>query len=453
MGSRVAAMALAAALVAAACSDDSSDETVASTTTAPTTTAAVPTTTEPPAENGTGVTDDAIRLGFIGIDFDVLREAGLVDINWGDYELVVETFVDELNARGGINGRLIEAHIEQISPVDAAGADEVCLRFTEDIEVFAVIGAFTGPTASANPCFTTDGDTILVGGSATPEERAKATAPWITTTAGVERHLPAAVRLLHDAGWIGDRVGVAWDQTEQSEADLYILPALADVGVTPVNTFVQGTEGGDAVEGQSEWQVISERVALDEIDTMILTEVTGIFGLQQLLANGYDGQLLVVDTLGNTGAIGAAEIVPLDQLGGIIGTGFLDTPETWQQEASLACIDLFETGQPDITVVPSDEVAEGEPSWGVNIGGVCNGLRIFEQAATAAGPTLNHDTFLDGIHQIGEFEIMGRGTGFLGEGRYDAANEIRIVEFDTEDLPDGGSKPAGPMTPIDEILG
>lgn len=79
-------------------------------------------------------------------------------------------------------------------------------------------------------------------------------------------------------------------------------------------------------------------------------------------------------------------------------------------------------------------------------------MRIFEQAAAAAGDVLNHATFLSGVHEIGAFEIMGRGNGFLGEGRYDAANEIRLVAFDNEDLPAGGLEPIGPMTPIDDIL-
>lgn len=457
MRTRLAA-ALILALLATSCGDDADPDATDSTTTTaaadadgPTSTSSTSTTAPP--TNGAGVTDDAIQLGFLGIDFDTLRNLGLVDINRGDFPVVVDAFVDDLNDRGGINGRLVEAHVELVSPVDLQRADEVCLRLTEDVEVFAVIGSFVGPTSSANPCFPTQHDTLLVGGSPTPGERAEATAPWISTIVGTERHLPAAIRLMHQAGLFGERVGVAWDQTEQVEADDYYLPVLAELGITPVETFVQGTEGGDAIAGQSEWQVISQRIEQERIDTMVLTEVTGIFGLQQLVDNGFDGQLLVVDTIGSVGSLGTADIVPLEDLAGVIGTGFLDSPEAWDQEITQHCIGIFETANPEITVIRTDLVEEGEPNWGQNIGALCNQFRLFEAAATAAGDVLNHDTFLDGLHRIGDFELVGQGTGFLGEGRHDAGNAIRLTEFDTEDLPNGGGKPYGPMTSVDEILG
>jgi hypothetical protein len=455
---------LAIALVAAACSDDGSSTTTDTPGSTPTsaatsTSASVseeepPTTTTAPAvltASAPGVTESEIHLGFLAIDFDTLRELGLVDIDRGDFQVVVDAFVDDLNGRGGINGRSVVAHVESVSPVDLVAADAGCLRLTEDLSVFAVIGGYVGPTSTANACFTRDHDTTMIGGAPTPEERAEATAPWISTVIGPARHLEAALRLMADADLFGDRVGVAWDETEQEEAESFVLPTLDDLGIEVAESFVQGTSGGDAVAGAIEWQRFSEVIDTEGIDTMVMMEVTANFGLQQLISNGYEGRLLVVDTISITGSIGSGSTVELAELEGIIGTGWLDSPEAWEQDITQHCIDVFEAANPDITVLRSDLVPDGEPNWNVSIGTLCNQFRIFEMAATNAGADLTEESFLEGVAEIGEFELVGQGTGFLGPDIFDAASALRLVEFDVDDLPDGGSKPFGPLVTLAEL--
>jgi hypothetical protein len=443
-------------LIAASCSGDGTTTTTAETTTTQgssesstsTTTAESPVTLEATAP---GVTEDSIHLGFVGIDFDTLRELGLVDINRGSYELIVAAFVDDLNARGGINGRKVIPHVEEVSPVDLVAADTACLRLTEDLEVFAVLGELVGPTSTANNCFTRDHDTIMVGAAPTPRERAEASAPWIATGVGASLHLPAALHLMANANLFGDAVGVAWNETEARNAEQLVLPTLEDLGIDVVDTFVQGTHGGDAVAGEAEWQTFSEVIQTRGIDTMVMLESTATFGTQQLIANGFEGQFLVVDTTAVTGSIGTSHIVELEQLERIIGTSWLDSPEAWEQEITQDCIAIFEAANPEITVIRSDLVAAGEPNWSVTIGPLCNRFRIFEMAAHNAGANLTQDTFLTGVEQIGAFELVGQGAGLLEPGKYDASNAIRLVEFDVDDLPDGGQKPFGPMVNLSDL--
>ena len=108
---------------------------------------------------------------------------------------------------------------------------------------------------------------------------------------------------------------------------------------------------------------------------------------------------------------------------------------------------------PEITVIRSDLLEPGEPDWAVNIDAVCGHLDIFEMAATDAGEGLNHDTFLSGIEAIGDFDLASGSPGFLGPGVYDARSSIRLVEFDITDLPDGGTKPFGPIHNINDLVG
>ena len=64
------------------------------------------------------VTSDTIAVGVLAIDYDLLRDLGLVDINRGDDELVWQVFVDDINRRGGIDGRMLELHWRPYSVVN-----------------------------------------------------------------------------------------------------------------------------------------------------------------------------------------------------------------------------------------------------------------------------------------------------------------------------------------------
>ena len=54
-----------------------------------------------------GVTADSIHIATTTIDFQWLVDNGFSPEGWGDQELVWQTMVDDLNARGGINGCLL----------------------------------------------------------------------------------------------------------------------------------------------------------------------------------------------------------------------------------------------------------------------------------------------------------------------------------------------------------
>ena len=127
-----------------------------------------------------GVTEDTIRIGVALSDLEALRELGLVDIDRGDEELVWQTFVDEINGRGGINGRQLEMTWAPYVPTQETSAAEACITLTEDVEVFAAIGGIRGPAATVNRCFITDHETIMVGGTHTPDLLTDAVAPWIS---------------------------------------------------------------------------------------------------------------------------------------------------------------------------------------------------------------------------------------------------------------------------------
>jgi hypothetical protein len=52
-----------------------------------------------------GVSKDEIKLGVTYVDLEAIRD--VTDINHGDYETTYKAVIDDLNKKGGVNGRKI----------------------------------------------------------------------------------------------------------------------------------------------------------------------------------------------------------------------------------------------------------------------------------------------------------------------------------------------------------
>ena len=86
-----------------------------------------------------GVTDDTIRIAYIGADFGALAEAGIAP-DLGDQEADVDAVVDDINAGGGIAGRQVEVDFKLIG--GTAGPEEgqaACLHATQEFKSFVVM--------------------------------------------------------------------------------------------------------------------------------------------------------------------------------------------------------------------------------------------------------------------------------------------------------------------------
>ena len=117
---RLAVLVTAGALVVGCTAGDESGST---TTTTPSSAAAA---TGP----APGVSDDAIQVGVTFVDLEALGDIATLD--HGDYEAAYQALFDDINANGGINGRMVEATIVGVNPVGTDSADAACVQLTED---------------------------------------------------------------------------------------------------------------------------------------------------------------------------------------------------------------------------------------------------------------------------------------------------------------------------------
>ncbi len=405
-------------------------------------------TTAPLTASWPGVTEDTIRLGFTTSDLDQLREMGLVDLDRGDPAVVLDALVADVNARGGINGRMLEAHLEVLLPIGAAPAEAACVRFTQDLEVFAVLAPFVGPNTEVNPCINSTNETIIVGGQPTPEQLAISKAPWISNAMFSDRRLGAVVQLMEEEGLFGDTVGLVVTPEERAAADDIVIPALEALGKTVIDVEL-AVDTGDVIAADAAYAVFVERFKSEGVDSVVLVENTGTFGASALAKLDFEAQVLIVDSAQLTAGLGNRGEVPLEDLADVIGSGGASPEEEWELEATQDCVRAFEEANPDIEVVSTPELAEGEPDWLGNIRIFCMPLRLFEMAATAAGSELTPDTFLQGAEGLGSIDLPFTPFASLEPGKLDAADAVRLTKFDPSLPPMGGASPFGPLQRVD----
>lgn len=460
---RLLTVLMAMAVVAAACTSSGDEEgdaattddapsttgapdtTAASTTASPETTAA--TTLAPRTASFRGVTEDTIEVGVVVSDLDELRELGLVDINRGDEELVWQTFVDDINDRGGINGRMVNMTWAPYVPTQETSALEACIVLTEDVGVFAALGGVRGPAATVNTCFVDDNETIMVGGTHVPEQLAAAQAPWISDQMSADRKYSGGIGLMADEGLLDGTVGVIYDSSEESLYNDIIEPALTEVGVTPV-VGVQDIPPGDLAAAQALFPVILERFEDEGVDTILLVQAALNLGAGLLLENGFEGQIIGLDPTSQVAALGGYDERLPAEFDGVIGITGASPDEKWDLPATQDCVATFEAANPDIDVMDSRDVPEGEADWAVPVIEACRHFALFEVVATNAGVELTNESFEAGLEGLGTFVLAGQPFNSLGLDKLDADDALRLGVFDST-LGDEGD--LAPLTELQDI--
>ena len=80
-----------------------------------------------------------MRIAFLHPSADFLSDAAGLTYTGRPTAEVVQPFIDEVNANGGINGRRLEPRYIEFSPIDPASMQAACLQAAEDDLVFAAL--------------------------------------------------------------------------------------------------------------------------------------------------------------------------------------------------------------------------------------------------------------------------------------------------------------------------
>ena len=390
-----------------------------------------------------GVTADTITIGVTHLDIEQLVELGFSPATWGDQELVIRALADDINERGGINGRQVEVIIDKYNPIGATEAEAACLRVTEDNEVFAVLFGFLGPAEVANTCIVGTQETVLVGGTITAERLAEARAPWVNERVTREVSTGALFTLLEAEGMLeGRSIAVVADLSAAPQLE-EVAGLLREHGVEPVLEVATSSQVADLIAQNQEWAALSERIRAAGTDTILLVGNASA-GISNAALNGLEVDIWATDASGLGSNIGA-NVEPEDARG-VTTVGAMTNAQIYETDPRFKeCLDAVTSRHPDIEIKHPDTLEEGEPLWFTSLAGHCRFFQLFELLATAAGPILTHETFAEAIANIGEFSIAGQPYASLGPDKLSSNDSFQLLEQDPDLGARGQLVPIGPM--------
>lgn len=432
------------ALVAAGCS--SGDDTTDVTEPEPDTTTSAPGTTdsEPDTEPDTtttesiepieltasfrGVTEEVIRVGIVGIDFDALAAAG-VDFGAGDAAAIYTAALESINVRGGILGRRLELFTERYLPIGATEADAVCAKLTQDEEVFVVVGAIRLDNVL---CYTELNDTAVISLNQQNQERIdRSNAPYVTVRGRNDTRSTSWAEAMVGAGvFEGETVGVIGAIDVDEELYNETLAALRAAGVDPVEGLVPANDG-DVNANAADSEIVLERFRSEGVTVTVHASPTAT-AFNTASGVGYETTWLQNPAIG-AGTL-TTEGVDLDYVDGMLTlmptpVGTVDQPAMADDPAVAECVASIEANGEETV-----DFALGADAGNVNHAiNACGIATILELAVTAAGPDLTNESFAAALASIGDFSMAGFPSAALGPDDTDAASPGQLARFSAAD--------------------
>jgi len=226
------------------------------------------------ADEAATTRSQAIRMGFVVLDTASLESAlGRVFADSGDLQAQIQALVADVNAKGGIGGRPLEAVIKVFEAFGDSKLKEeqLCKAFTQDEKVFAVVlvGQFQ---SNARPCYA-KAQTLMLDQTTYPlvQEDFEKLAPYLWQPSFPEYGilLTGLIEGLGRNRFFNDgTTGVLGIDTPENrrlfERDL--VPELARVGVTPVDVrWIDNSSSASLQSGQDQAVLSFKSLGVDRL--------------------------------------------------------------------------------------------------------------------------------------------------------------------------------------------
>lgn len=374
-------VAAGALLIGCTAGDDTASEDTAGGSATTVDSIAVPTGPAP------GVTDDTVKVGVTYVDLASLGE--VVNIDHGDYEVAYQALFDDINASGGINGRMIEPVFAPVSPVGSEGAEAACVQLTQDDPVFVVTGFFLD---DAVLCPLEAHQTAVIGSTMTAERLERAQAPWFTAEGSTDLQSDI-VRAFADAGEFDGTLGVYAGPGEEAQLNDVVLPLLDELGVEVAESAAgdaSAANAGDITAANAATAVIAERFESSGVDQVLLLGTAGLGWASGTQSLDYRPQLFLTDpnsVLAFAGDPAGNDLSVLDDA--VAGNLYGPAENIYALDAMQECIGVVEDNGgdvPDPATTP-----EGEDLY-VSGFTACDDATLLRALLEAAGEDLNYGT-------------------------------------------------------------
>jgi hypothetical protein len=447
----LAALAVATSVFAACAKDD---ETTTTTVKPSETSEGSTETTQPElTDSFRGVTAKSVKIGFAVIDYECIAQ--FVDMNHGDQDAAIDAMVDYVNNNGGILGRSIEPVKKVYCPIDATapnGSQALCTSFTDDEEVFAVLGVFIDFGGEAQLCLSRDHETVHIGHEL-EQQWIDDALPGLMLTPDItaEKRTDVLLNLLEEEGTLeGMKVAVLTDQDTEARASL-AADKLESMGLELGSTAVLTIVTSDTAQAQTQLDSFIERWRGEDIGALFVAG--GRAGDDQFISkikDAFPDLQLIFDM--PSAAIGAGQDAKAQGLDpnpfqGMLSAEGLTASERWaNKNATLQqCVDIYEeaTGEtlkgPDEVDIVDDKRVEQY----VAVTDFCGEVMMFKQIAEKAGANLTNDTWVEAVNSFGAMELPSTDAASICADKYAADDAFRVVRFDEDATEAGDWVPAG----------
>ena len=346
-----------------------------------------------------GVSPTTIKVVFPYADLGPIGAATGLDPGSEDEPTAINAYVNDINSRGGINGRLIDPEIVKYNPLDDAEMRADCKDWTESQEVFAVVDSY-GWHDDHQLCVTQEGHTPLISKWTTVTDWTDRGNPYLWWTGPddvevLDNLVATSVDILRNnkfAVLVSDR---ASDTLALQYLEQFLDRAGVHEAVPPQTlSFTPGVAAGQAQSVYLQLKAAGVKVVLPLLPFLQL-----VTWLQEEDSQSYFPQLLLSDYESEIQAmLGLAEAKYEKELQDTVGpTAFrLGSDEDPRGYTPLGqtCNDLYHKQDPNYS-----DYLEGPGvamTW-------CQNIYLFAQAATMAGPNLTRDAFVNAMSQIQGF--------------------------------------------------
>ncbi len=370
---------------------------------------------------GQGVTAGTIKIGFSYIDLEALAKTGIIKIDHGPYEQIITALIDDLNKRGGINGRQVELVTAKFSAIGNTDQLAACTKFTEDDKVFAVLNGFLG---NNDLCVVQQHQTILIGGTSSDAQHAQARAPWVTWDPSAERSIDALVRALGEAGDLkGHTIAVYAAQAAYKPLLDVGAKALKDAGYKVADVAFNDAPDNDVQAAAAQDKVIAQRMTSERVDTVV--DVGQFIPGADFDAAGFHPRLYST-SVGNIAA--AVFTNPLGKFPLVAG---LAAPGAELSDPAMQrCVQVWKQATGKDIVGPEQEDLQGRSSGYVAMQIACSSLDLFTAAAKAAGKNLNNETFAKGLATLSHIDLPDAPDASFGPDKFDGQDRFQLQKLD-----------------------
>lgn len=450
-------MTVALVVVAAACGS-SSKNSGAPTSSTSSNGDATPSTAARPQDTslGQGVTATQIKIGVMMIDYSCIEQ--FVDAVEPDQQATFQVFINDINNKGGIDGRKLVPVYKSYCPVNTASELTACTSLTDDNKVFAAIGTFYDPTGSAQLCFAKQHHTPVIADSLT-QALVDRGPPGLMLTPDItpERRLRVIMALLEKEGTLtGKKVSVVDIASDKPRVSSVVVPALRSLGVQRGTDATLTIAGTDTTAALAQLGSFIEHWKVDGTNALILVgdEVSSKQFVEKIKA-AVPSMTMIADT---TGVLDAgrgeqdAHTSPNPYDGIITAEGQTGLEHTKTPHFAF-CRDIWQkaTGR----IVPSPNVVIKLPNGKQNniydeVETACLFTNFFATIAKRVGPYLNVTNWTGTVNGFGPIDDTSTIYATIHEGKYDADDTYGLVAYDPTIGENGDWKH---VTPVQNVSG